>query len=93
MKYDYIIFGDLLWYILLDLKQCISNALEISNDNGKIIFYNAFLENQRYGQDIINGYDGLIAFFEKEFPNNTITYKYKSKLIDYKYFGCIIIKK
>lgn len=93
IKFDYVIFGDLLWYILLDLKQCISNALEILNDNGKIIFYNAFLENQKYGQDIINGYDGLIEFFEKEFPNNTITYKYKSKLIDYKYLGCIIIKK
>jgi SAM-dependent methyltransferase len=90
-KYDIIIFGDLLWYILTDLKQSINNALSMLKDNGQILFYNAFLENQKYGKDIIDGFDGLISFFNKNFPHKIIKFKHKSELINYKYLGLLII--
>ena len=90
-KYDLIIFGDLLWYILTDLKQSINNALSMLKDNGQILFYNAFLENQKYGKDIIDGFDGLISFFNKNFPHKIIKFKHKSELINYKYLGLLII--
>ena len=61
-------------------------------ENGKIIFCNAFVVNQKYGKEIINGYDGLFKFFKDNYSNKVI-YSYKSDVIDYKYFGLVIIQK
>mgnify|MGYP000424219175 CR=1 FL=1 len=53
---------------------------------GKYENYNAFLYNQNYGKDIINGFEGLINFIQNEFPHKKINFKHKSKSIGYKYF-------
>lgn len=89
-KFDYVIFGDLLWYILDDLELCINNAIEILNKNGKIIFYNAFLKEQRYGKNIIDGFEGLVNFIKTKFKKKNIYYEFKSNFIEYKYLGLVI---
>ena len=93
IKFDYIIFGDLIWYILTDLKTSIENAIDKLNTNGKLIFYNTFLKEQKYGNEIIDGYNGLLQFFEKNYKDKII-YKYKEdNNDDYRYYGIIIITK
>lgn len=91
-SFDYIIFSDILWYILPDLKQCIQNAFLSLNNHGRIIIYNAFLNNQEYGRETINGFSGLLNFVDENFPNTCI-YSEKSDEIDYRYFGATILKK
>lgn len=91
VKFDIIIFGDLLWYILNDLKICIDNAFESLSKTGKIIFYNAFLENQRYGTNIIDGFDGFINFCKKN--NYNIDFSFQSKLLNHKKIGLVILSK
>jgi SAM-dependent methyltransferase len=86
-KFDIIIFGDMLWYILNDLETCINNSLDVVKD--EIIFYNAFLKDQKYGKDIINGYTGFHNFCKEKF---NVSYAYESNEINYKTFGVVCIK-
>lgn len=88
--YDCIIFSDLLWYILNDLDECINNAFESLNKNGNIVFYNAFLETQKYGKDIINGFNGLLEFLNNKYR---VKFTYKSRMIDHRYLGIIVFTK
>lgn len=89
-SYDCIIFSDLLWYILSDLDECIYNVFESLNKGGNIVFYNAFLETQKYGRDIIDGFNGLLKRLDDKF---NVKYSYKSEMIDHRYLGIIIFTK
>lgn len=93
-KYDVIIISDLLWYIINDLKICVNNALEMLENDGKLIYYNDFMvDNQRFGKDIIDGFDGLVEFFKINFADKKILYQHQSEALDNKYLGILIINK
>ena len=61
-KYDVVIMNEMLWYILNNMDQAIENVCKILIDNGSLIISMAFLDNQQYGKDIINGYSGLLDY-------------------------------
>ena len=61
-QYDVIILNEMLWYILNNIDQAISNVSKALVNNGYLIISMAFLENQQYGKDIIDGYSGLLDF-------------------------------
>lgn len=86
-NFDIVIFGDMLWYILDDLKECISNSLEVTNK--EVIFYNAFLKEQKYGKEIINGYKGFKNFCDANF---NVSYSFESDDLNYKSFGVVCLK-
>ena len=54
----------MLWYILVDIDRVIKNIYEILNKNGCLIISMAFLNDQQYGKEIINGYSGLLEYCE-----------------------------
>jgi len=94
-KYDIILISNLLWYILKDLKVSFDNCFSNLKKDGKIIFFNAFLKNQRYGKDIIDGLSGMENFIVKNYPNNEIELVINDFDIDkkdHRYFGLLVIK-
>ena len=96
MKYDIIIISNLLWYILNKLKECFDNCFDILSDDGTVIFLNAFLREQKYGKNIIDGFKGMEQFVKVNFPLNDIGYSINEKNLktnDRRYFGLITLKK
>ena len=95
-KYDFIIISNLLWYILDHLEVSINNCFNSLSENGKIIFYSAFIRDQRYGKEIINGFGGMKKFLLNKFPDKEII-----KEIDgsnenknyYRYLGLFVLCK
>jgi len=61
-QYDVVILNEMLWYVLEDLDLVINNIYEILNTNGSLIITMAFLNDQQYGKEIINGYSGLLEY-------------------------------
>lgn len=59
-NFDVVILNGVLWYILEDLDIVINKISDTLNDNGYIIFVQAFIPNQRYAKDIIDGYSGFL---------------------------------
>ena len=64
-KYDIVIFNQILWYILKNLKTAVFNAHKLLRPGGHFLISTAFLkEKQRYGAEIINGFSGCQEFME-----------------------------
>jgi len=58
--FDVVILNGILWYILNDLDTIVDKVANSLNDGGCLIFVQAFIKNQRYAKDIIDGYSGLM---------------------------------
>ena len=63
--YSTIIMMQCLWYILKDFDSVITNITNQIPSAGHILFSQAFLKDQKYGSEIIDGYYGLVDYFEK----------------------------
>jgi SAM-dependent methyltransferase len=61
--FDVVIFEQILWYIVEPLDEALTNAASLLNSKGKLIISNAFLRDQKYGMEYINGYPGAAARF------------------------------
>ena len=61
-QYDVVILNEMLWYVLEDIDLVINNIYEILNTNGCLIITMAFLNDQQYGKEIMNGYSGLLDY-------------------------------
>lgn len=62
-RLDMVIFNQLLWYVLDRLPRMLANAREVLNGGGHLLICNAFLrEPQRFGREIVDGFDGLIRY-------------------------------
>jgi len=70
--YDVIVLNNILWYILYDLEKIITEAEKHLTFGGHLVIPQAFIPNQKYGCDVINGYDGLARFVN----DPDILYKY-----------------
>ena len=64
-KMDVIILNQMLWYILEKLDITIDNIYGLLNNRGHLIISMAFLEQQSYGAEIINGFEGLLKYCKK----------------------------
>ena len=61
--YDVVILSQVLWYILHRLGIALGNCHQLLQDGGYLIVSQAFLrERQRYGTDIVDGYDGFVEY-------------------------------
>lgn len=72
-RYSTIIMMQCLWYILHEFDSTISNITKQLSGGGNILFSQAFLKEQKYGNDIIDGWSGLVEYFEKH-ANYDLTY-------------------
>lgn len=70
-RYDVVILDGILWYVLDKLEWLIDNAMTCLNEGGHLVIAQAFIEDQKYGKEIIDGYDGLIKYLH----HHTIFYK------------------
>ena len=61
-KYDIVIMSQILWYILEKLPQVFTNIDSLLKNHGLLVFVNAFLKEQKYGKEIIDGFDGLLRY-------------------------------
>jgi len=63
-KYDLVIFNQILWYILENLETAVFNAHKLLRPGGHFLICNAYLKEQRYGVDIVDGFNGCQEFME-----------------------------
>lgn len=61
-KFDIVLFDSILWYILNGLDNLVKRVYEILNDNGHFVIFQNFIDNQRYGKEIIGGFAGLVKY-------------------------------
>ncbi len=54
------LFNNILWYLLEDLPLVFENIKHNIAKNGYIIFVQAFLKQQNYGVNVIDGFNGFI---------------------------------
>ena len=61
--YDVVILGQILWYVLHKLEIALDNCHYLLRDGGYLIVSQAFMRSkQRYGVDIVDGYDGFVKY-------------------------------
>ena len=71
--YTAIVLNNILLYILADFKSIVLKAEKHLSSQGYLIIPQAFIKNQQFGTDVIDGYEGLIKFLH----NPKIMDKYK----------------
>jgi SAM-dependent methyltransferase len=65
-KYDIVIMVEVLWYILEKLPQVFANIDALLKNKGFLVFSNGFPPEQKYGKEIIDGFDGLVRYICSE---------------------------
>lgn len=60
--YDVVIVNQILWYVLESLEELCANAGKLLRSDGFLAIVQAYPEDQRYGRDIVHGFDGLVNF-------------------------------
>ena len=68
-KYNIVIFSQVLWYILENLDLAMSNAHKLIKTDGYLLISQAFLREQRYGKNIIDGYSGTLEYLRERQQN------------------------
>lgn len=61
-RYDIVLMVEVLWYVLEKLPQVFANIDVLLKDNGFLVFSNGFPREQKYGKEIIDGFDGLVRY-------------------------------
>lgn len=68
--YSVVVLNQVLWYILEGLESALWNSLALMKPDGLFVVSQAFLPGtQRYGVDILDGFDGLLKRVEMHCPN------------------------
>ena len=92
-KQDVVILNQMLWYILEKFDLTLSNVYSMLRADGYLIISMAFLNEQSYGKNIINGFDGLLKYFDKNRMFDVIYSNFdSSKKYDYN-DGLVCLKK
>jgi len=61
-KYDIVLMAEVLWYVLEKLPQVFANIDGLLKNSGFLVFSNGFPREQKYGKEIIDGFDGLVRY-------------------------------
>lgn len=61
-RWDVVILNQTLWYVLDRLPAVFENALTLLAPHGHLIIQMAFLDNQEYGREIVDGFNGLLRY-------------------------------
>ena len=94
-KYETVIMSQILWYVLESLPNVMENIRRLLHSSGYLVFVNAFLKEQKYGREIIDGFDGLLRYI---LQNYAVQYRIIHAQIDYSckclfHDGLIIFQK
>lgn len=68
-RYDVVILNNVLWYVLHCLPNVRQNLLHLLGKDGCVVVSNAFLRDQQYGKEIIDGFDGLKQYARKHWAD------------------------
>jgi SAM-dependent methyltransferase len=78
---DIVVISNLLWYVLNDLESMFHIALSYLRPGGVLIIQNAFFkQEQLYGREVIDGYQGFVSYFLKLIAMETSIAKYEFRL-------------
>lgn len=61
-RYDAVILNQALWYVLHRLSNTFRNVGRMLKPHGHLIIQTAFLDEQEYGKEIVNGFNGLLWY-------------------------------
>ena len=61
-KYDIVLMAEVLWYVLEKLPHVFANIDGLLKNSGFLVFSNSFPREQKYGREIIDGFDGLVRY-------------------------------
>jgi len=61
-QHDVVILNQLLWYVLVRMENVFSNCYKMVSDGGLLVISTGFLNQQEYGRDIVDGFDGLLDY-------------------------------
>lgn len=61
-RYDVLLLNQILWYVLERLDTVLDNAVRHLAPGGFLVICNAFLPEQKYGRDLVDGFDGLLRY-------------------------------
>jgi len=94
-KYDIVILNKVLLYVLEKFENVFENVYNLLNKNGIFIISNGFMDSQRYGKNIVDGFGGLVQYIEN---NQSDKFKIiEAQLINKKDMlykdGCIVMEK
>lgn len=64
--YDVVIWGQCLWYLLHCFDLAMDNSLRCVAPGGLFIISQAFLENQKYGTEVVNGFHGALEILSHD---------------------------
>lgn len=80
--YDIVLLHQMLWYVVDDLEKVICHArLHLKpRDSSIIIISQAFPRIQRYGKNILNGYEGAVEYFKSQLDFNLIHTSYNDSV-------------
>lgn len=73
-KFDCVIFSQTLWYFLDTIDIAIYNASRLLKKGGIIVISQAFLHNQKYGKELIDGFAGAFKYFSENYNNLRLTF-------------------
>jgi len=91
-KYSTIIISQCLWYILHEFDDTITNITSQLPKNGHILFSQAFLKEQKYGVDVINGHQGLVDYFKNHDDYELTYYEYNQNGLVHN-DGTVLVRK
>lgn len=83
-KYDVILMSGILWYILNDLDAVLKKVRDALEYEGYIVIFQTFIPDQKYGKDIVDGYEGWFSYLKKLEGLRIIKSKYYDTLDDRK---------
>lgn len=66
-KFDVVIMSHMLWYILDDLDKAVTNCIRLTKTGGLFVISQAFLREQLYGRERIDGFLGAVRVLDSEF--------------------------
>lgn len=69
-SFDVIVLGQVLWYVLTSLETVIVNSRTLLKQAGLLVISQAFLREQRYGKELIDGFEGTIHYFLTHHSNS-----------------------
>ena len=61
-RYNIVILNQMLWYVLDRLPNVFRNVDRMLKPQGHLIVQNAFLDNQEYGREVVDGFNGLLKY-------------------------------
>ena len=67
--YYCVVLNQLLWYVLHRLDATLLNCSRLLSPGGTLIISQAFLNEQRYGKEIVDGFDGLLKKLLNEYQS------------------------